>query len=276
MGGRQARRLCPRAVVVAAAHVGLQRGEQGGVRGVRATRRRWSRGCRSTRRSSTSAGCGGSPGRPTEIAVRLRARGAGARSACRSPSGVARTKFLAKVASGVAKPDGLLVVPPDGELDFLHPLRSSGCGASGPSRRAKLREPRDHDRRRGRGAARGGAGRRCSAQAPGRHLHALAHNRDPRPVQVGRRRRLDRRAARARAPAAAAGRSSTRSSSALVDRVTRRLRTAPAGRPYGRAAAALRRLLPRDPIAHAAAGRPPRPTAILGARARPAPAARPD
>ena len=36
--------------------------------------------------------------------------------------GVARTKFLAKVASGVAKPDGLLVVPPDGELAFLHPL----------------------------------------------------------------------------------------------------------------------------------------------------------
>ena len=36
--------------------------------------------------------------------------------------GVARTKFLAKVASGVAKPDGLLLVPPDGELDFLHPL----------------------------------------------------------------------------------------------------------------------------------------------------------
>ncbi|HXM58264.1 MAG TPA: DNA polymerase IV, partial [Candidatus Dormibacteraeota bacterium] len=36
--------------------------------------------------------------------------------------GVARTKFLAKVASGVAKPDGLLLVPPDGEIAFLHPL----------------------------------------------------------------------------------------------------------------------------------------------------------
>ena len=46
--------------------------------------------------------------------------------------GVARTKFLAKVASGVAKPDGLLVVPPDGELAFLHPLpveRLWGVGA---------------------------------------------------------------------------------------------------------------------------------------------------
>ena len=36
--------------------------------------------------------------------------------------GVARTKFLAKVASAVAKPDGLLVVPADRELEFLHPL----------------------------------------------------------------------------------------------------------------------------------------------------------
>ena len=61
-------------------------------------------------------------GTPTEIAVRLRSERARARSVCRSRSGVARTKFLAKVASGVAKPDGLLVVPPDGELDFLHPL----------------------------------------------------------------------------------------------------------------------------------------------------------
>src|SRR3954449_9096610 len=46
--------------------------------------------------------------------------------------GVARTKFLAKVASAVAKPDGLLVVPPDGELEFLHPLpveRLWGVGA---------------------------------------------------------------------------------------------------------------------------------------------------
>src|SRR5207248_2626142 len=46
--------------------------------------------------------------------------------------GVARTKFLAKVASGVAKPDGLLVVPADDELGFLHPLpveRLWGVGA---------------------------------------------------------------------------------------------------------------------------------------------------
>ena len=46
--------------------------------------------------------------------------------------GVARTKFLAKVASAVAKPDGLLVVPPDGELAFLHPLPVERLWGVGP------------------------------------------------------------------------------------------------------------------------------------------------
>ncbi len=62
-----------------------------------------------------------SVGSPREIAVRLRQA---VREQVGLPItvGVARTKFLAKVASGVAKPDGLLVVPPEGELAFLHPL----------------------------------------------------------------------------------------------------------------------------------------------------------
>ena len=60
----------------------------------------------------------------------------------------------------------------------------------------------------------------------GRHLHALAHNRDPRPVQVGRRRRLDRLAARARARRRRSPTTSTPRWSALVDRVTRRMRAA--------------------------------------------------
>src|SRR5207342_2238742 len=60
-------------------------------------------------------------GAPVEIAARLRCR---VREEAGLPVtvGVARTKFLAKVASGVAKPHGLLVVPPDRELSFLHPL----------------------------------------------------------------------------------------------------------------------------------------------------------
>ena len=52
--------------------------------------------------------------------------------------GVARTKFLAKVASGVAKPDGLLVVPADGELEFLHPLPVERLWGVGPATAAKL------------------------------------------------------------------------------------------------------------------------------------------
>jgi DNA polymerase-4 len=60
-------------------------------------------------------------GQPAEIAVGLR-RAVRERVGLPITVGVARTKFLAKVASAVAKPDGLLVVPVDGELAFLHPL----------------------------------------------------------------------------------------------------------------------------------------------------------
>ena len=53
--------------------------------------------------------------------------------------GIAVTKFLAKVASGVAKPNGLLVVPPDDELGFLHPLPVQRLWGVGPATAAKLR-----------------------------------------------------------------------------------------------------------------------------------------
>src|SRR5689334_18376597 len=62
-----------------------------------------------------------SVGTPREIAVRLRET-VRTRVGLPITVGVARTKFLAKVASGVAKPDGLLVVPPERELEFLHAL----------------------------------------------------------------------------------------------------------------------------------------------------------
>ena len=54
--------------------------------------------------------------------------------------GVAPTKFLAKVASGVAKPDGLLVVPPGGELGFLHPLPVERLWGVGRVTADKLRD----------------------------------------------------------------------------------------------------------------------------------------
>ena len=102
--------------------------------------------------------------------------------------GVARTKFLAKVASGVAKPDGLLVVPHGGELAFLHPLPVERLWGVGKVTAEKLHA---------RGISTVGQvaelteGRLVTwlGQASGRHLHALAHNVDPRRVRVGQRRR---------------------------------------------------------------------------------------
>jgi DNA polymerase-4 len=126
-------------------------------------------------------------GTPTEIAVRLR-RDVRQRVGLPITVGVARTKFLAKVASGVAKPDGLLVVPPNGELDFLHPLPVERLWGVGPVTATKLRDAGITTV--GEVAELGAATLvRLLGRAAGRHLHALAHNRDPRPVQVGRRRR---------------------------------------------------------------------------------------
>jgi DNA polymerase-4 len=165
-------------------------------------------------------------GTPAEIAVRLRAA---VKHQVGLPItvGVARTKFLAKVASGVAKPDGLLVVPPDAELAFLHPLPVERLWGVGAVTSAKLRE---------RGIRTVGAVARLGeaalvamlGQAAGRHLHALAHNHDPRPVQVGRRRR-SMGAQRALGRSARSPADLDAVLAGLVDRVTRRMRAA--GRP---------------------------------------------
>jgi DNA polymerase IV len=126
-------------------------------------------------------------GTPREIAVRLRRRVL-EQIGLPITVGVARTKFLAKVASGVAKPDGLLVVPPDGELAFLHPLPIERLWGVGPitAEKLRLREIKTVGQ-----VAQLAESTLVSllGRAAGRHLHALAHNRDPRRVQVGRRRR---------------------------------------------------------------------------------------
>jgi DNA polymerase-4 len=126
-------------------------------------------------------------GSPTDIAERLR-REVLDRVGLPISVGVARTKFLAKVASAVAKPDGLLVVPPDRERAFLHPLpieRLWGVGAvtSGKLRREGIRTVAQVAELGEKTLV------RMLGVAVGRHLHAHAHNRDPRPVQIGRRRR---------------------------------------------------------------------------------------
>jgi DNA polymerase-4 len=162
-------------------------------------------------------------GTPTEIAIRLRRRVL-EEVGLPITVGVARTKFLAKVASGVAKPNGLLVVPPDGELAFLHPLPVERLWGVGKVTAAKL-----HDR----GITLVGEVAQLPATtlmnmlgpASGRHLHALAHNLDPRPVVVGRRRRsIGSQRALGRSPKSLEAVDAILVG--LVDRVTRRLRTA--------------------------------------------------
>jgi DNA polymerase-4 len=162
-------------------------------------------------------------GSPREIAVRLKRRVL-ERVGLPITVGVARTKFLAKVASAVAKPDGLLVVPVDAELAFLHPLPVERLWGVGAVTATKLR---DRGIRTVGTVAQVGEAALISILGPwaGRHLHALAHNRDPRPVQVGRRRRsMGAQRALGRAPRSPAAVDAA--IAGLVDRVTRRMRAA--------------------------------------------------
>jgi DNA polymerase-4 len=162
-------------------------------------------------------------GTPIEIAARLR-RDVRDRVGLPITVGVARTKFLAKVASGVAKPDGLLVVAPDGELAFLHPLAIERLWGVGPVTSRKLRE---RDITTVAEVAQLGESTLVSmlGRAAGRHLHALAHNRDPRPVRVGRRRRsIGAQRALGRSPKSFEALDVVLV--ALVDRLARRLRAA--------------------------------------------------
>ncbi len=162
-------------------------------------------------------------GTPTEIAVRLRAHVL-EKVGLPVTVGVARTKFLAKVASGVAKPDGLLVVPTDGELDFLHRLPVERLWGVGPVTATRLR---DRSITTVGQVARLGepALVRILGRAAGRHIHALAHNRDPRPVQVGRRRHsIGTQRALGRRPRSPE--MLDEDLLALVDRLARRLRKA--------------------------------------------------
>jgi len=162
-------------------------------------------------------------GTPAEIAARLR-RAVRERVGLPITVGVARTKFLAKVASAVAKPDGLLLVAPEHELDFLHPLPVERLWGVGRVTSEKLRE-------RGITTVRQVATLAEAelvamlGRASGRHLHALANNYDPRPVEVRRRRRsIGSQRALGRRRHSYDELATTLI--ALVDRVTRRMRTA--------------------------------------------------
>lgn len=222
MGGGQVRRLCPHAVVVSprmAAYTEASRA----VFAIFEQTTPVVEGISIDEAFLDVGGLRRLVGPPRDIAVELRRRVADEVGLPISV-GIAATKFLAKVASAVCKPDGLLLVPPGGELAFLHPLPVERLWGVGPITSAKLHEQ----------------GIRTVAQvaemdvtdlvavvgrAAGHHLHSLAHNRDPRRVQVGRRRgSIGSQRALGRSPrtpddieAALIG---------LVDRVTGRLRKA--------------------------------------------------
>jgi DNA polymerase-4 len=222
MGGVQARRLCPKAVVVPPRMGAYAKASKAVFEVFRRTTP-LVEGLSIDEAFLDVGGLWRVSGTPTEIAVRLRGE-VRERVGLPITVGVARTKFLAKVASGVAKPNGLLVVPPDGELAFLHPLPVERLWGVGPVTAGKLRD---------RGITTVGEVAKLGeaalvsmvGQAAGRHLHALAHNRDPRPVDVGRRRRsVGSQRALGRSPkspddldAVVVG---------LVERVTRRMRSA--------------------------------------------------
>jgi DNA polymerase IV len=222
MGGREALRLCPEAVVVPARFEAY----------VEASRAMFEvfddvspvvEGLSIDEAFLDVRGMEQIAGTPPEIAARLRLL-VRERVGLAVTVGVARTKFLAKVASGVAKPDGLLVVRPERELEFLHPLPVECVWGVGPATAKRLHAW--NVRTVGQLAA-------FSEEtlvamlgvAAGRKLHALAHNRDFRRVEARKR-----RGSIGSQRALGRGRHSLEMLDAtlvgIVDRITRRMRTA--------------------------------------------------
>ena len=222
MGGRAARRLCPHAIVVRPRMDAYSQASKAVYRVFEDTSPLVEAlsideafiDVRGMRRMA---------GTPLEIAARLRHRVLEV-AGLPLTVGIARTKFLAKVASGVAKPDGLLEVPAERELTFLHALPVEALWGVGPATAGRLH-------RLGittvRDVARMEEGTLVSilGRASGHHLHALAHNRDPRRVRTRpRRRSIGSQRAFGRGPWTPEFVDSTLVG--LVDRVSRRLRTA--------------------------------------------------
>src|SRR5437764_1064520 len=137
MGGAQARRLCPPAIVVQPRMSAYTDASRAVFRVFEDTTP-LVEGLSIDEAFLDVGGLRRVSGTPTEIAVRLRRRVL-EEVGLRITVGVATTKFLAKVASGVAKPDGLLVVPAGAELSFLHPLQIERLWGVGPVTAGRLR-----------------------------------------------------------------------------------------------------------------------------------------
>lgn len=133
------------------------------------------------------AGCTHLFGSPADIAAAIRRR---VREELGLPIsvGVARTKHLAKIASQVAKPDGLVVVEPGKELEFLKDLPVGLMWGVGPVTEAKLKDEGIVTIGQMAGAP-GHSLERLLGRAVGEKLSALASNRDPRRIETSRRAR---------------------------------------------------------------------------------------
>jgi len=220
MGGAEARRLCPHAVVVPPRMDAYSEASKA-VFAVFADTTPLVEGVSIDEAFLDVGGLRRVAGTPVEIATRLRLD-VRQRVGLPITVGIARTKFLAKVASASAKPDGLLLVPPEQESAFLHPLPVQRMWGVGPATTAKLHQ-RGITHVADLAALQEPALVAILGPAAGRHLHALANHRDPRPVRTGHRRRsVGSQRAIGRGPhtpgdidAALVG---------LVDRVCRRLR----------------------------------------------------
>ncbi|MBV9819658.1 MAG: DNA polymerase IV [Solirubrobacterales bacterium] len=222
MGGRRARALCPQAAIVAPRFAAYAQAS----RAVFAIFERLAPVVEALSIDEAFLdvrGLAHITGTPVQIARRLRAE-VREEVGLAITVGLASTKFLAKVASGVAKPDGLLVIPPGAELTFLHPLPVTRLWGVGAVTAERLRAA---------GLSTVGQVARLDervltdliGRASGRKLHALARNRDPRRVRRRpRRRSIGAQRALGRGPHTPRALQSALMT--LVDRVARRMRAA--------------------------------------------------
>lgn len=224
MGGAQARRLCPHAVVVPPRMQAYSRAS-GAVFEVFRDTTPLVEALSVDEAFLDVGGLRQLSGSPVAIAARLRAD-VRERVGLPITVGVARTKFLAKVASQEAKPDGLLLVPPDRELEFLRPLPVRRLWGVGAVTAAKLQ-------------AHGivtvadvaelseSALASLAGAAMGRQLYALSRNIDRRRVTTGiRRRSVGAQRALGRAGSGMSAAEVDAVVVGLVDRITGRMRTA--------------------------------------------------
>jgi DNA polymerase-4 len=222
MGGRQARRLCPHAAVVEP-HFSAYVEASKALFEIFEQTAPLVEGLSLEEAFLDVSGLERISGTPRQIAERLRRR-VREEVGLAVTVGIARTKVLAKMASNAAKPDGLLAIAPSEEAGFLRPLPVEALWGVGEATAEKLHPRGIHTV--------GELGRRDEAELrlflgshAARHLHAIAHNRDPRRVRRGRRRRS------IGSQSAFAGASKSRADLdallvALVDRVAQRVRAA--------------------------------------------------